>query len=85
MILSVLASVVFGSWWIIFSIIPFSLLEALFVIAYKRCRPSIGILIFPAWITKNIAWSVGIGNGILSLLIHPETRHRLRSKRAGCR
>ena len=83
MVLSVLASVAIGPWWIVLAIIPFSLIEALFVVAYHPCEPSIAMLIFPAWITKNIAWSVGVGHGILSLATNPETRRRLRAKRAG--
>jgi hypothetical protein len=83
MVLSVLVSATIGPWWIALAIIPFSLIEALVVVAYHRCRPSIALLTFPAWITKNIAWSVGIGHGILALAINPDTRHWLRTKRAG--
>jgi hypothetical protein len=66
----------------VFSIVPFSLLEALFVVAYRRCRPAIAVLTFPAWMVKNLAWSAGIAHGMVNLARQPETRRRLRSKRS---
>ena len=75
--LSILAGVTIGPWWIVFAILPFSLIEALVVVTYHRCRPLVAILTFPAWVTKNIAWSLGVGHGIFSLAINPEARRSL--------
>lgn len=80
-VVSVLVGAITGQWWIALAIVPFSLLEALFVVAYRRCRPIVALLTFPAWMTKNIAWSVGISHGIASLIFQPGTRRRLRQKR----
>jgi glycosyltransferase involved in cell wall biosynthesis len=80
-IASIAVAVTVGPWWVAFSIVPFSLAEALFVIAYRRCRPSIALLTFPAWMTKNLAWTAGIAQGLLSLAFQPDTRRRLRAKR----
>jgi hypothetical protein len=38
-------------------------------------------LTFPAWMTKNLAWTAGIAQGLLSLAFQPDTRRRLRAKR----
>ena len=81
LIASVIAAAVLGSWWILFAILPFSFLEALVVVIAHRCRPVIAMLTFPAWVTKNMSWSVGVGHGILSLAVRPEIRRQLRSKR----
>jgi hypothetical protein len=81
-VLSVIAAVTVAPWWVIFSIVPFSLLEALFVVTYRRVRPSIALLTFPAWLTKNVAWSVGVGRGLLVLLLGRHTRRHLRANRA---
>lgn len=82
-VVSVPAGALIGPWWIALAIIPFSLLEALFVVAYQRCRPAIALLTFPSWMTKNVAWSAGIAHGIVSLAAHAKTRRWLRAKRAG--
>ena len=82
-LVSVAVGVVIGQWWIAFSIVPFSLLEAVFVVAYQRCRPTVALLTFPAWLTKNVAWSAGIAHGMFSLATHSTTRRWLRAKRAG--
>jgi glycosyltransferase involved in cell wall biosynthesis len=81
-IASIVAAVTVGPWWLVFSIVPFSLLEALFVVSYRRCRPSVAVLTFPAWMTKNLAWSAGVGHGIVNLAFQPRTRRRLRTKRS---
>jgi hypothetical protein len=81
MIVSIIAAVVVGPWWLILAILPFSLLEAIVVVASNRCSPYVALLTFPAWITKNVSWSVGVGHGILSLVTHPTLRRRLASKR----
>ena len=80
-IASIVVAATVGPWWIAFSIVPFSLAEALFVVAYRRCRPTVALLTFPAWLTKNLAWTAGITRGIFNLALQPETRRRLRSKR----
>ncbi len=81
MIVSFIAAVVVGPWWLILAIVPFSLLEAIVVVATHRCSPYVAMLTFPAWITKNVAWSVGVSHGILSLVTHPKRRRRLASTR----
>ena len=81
MIVSIIAAVVVGQWWLILAILPFSLLEAIVVVASNRCTPYVALLTFPAWITKNVSWSVGVGHGILSLVTHPKLRRRLASTR----
>jgi hypothetical protein len=83
MTVSVLVGLSVGPWWITLAIVPFSLLEALFVIVYQRCRLSVAPLTFPAWITKNVAWSAGIAHGAVSLALQPQKRRWLRTKRSG--
>lgn len=78
-----LASLALRSWWFLFLTLPFSLLEALFVVFYQRCPARIAALTFPAWIIKNLFWSYGIGHGLMALVIDGDTRRLLRSKRAG--
>jgi glycosyltransferase involved in cell wall biosynthesis len=81
MLLSVVAAATTAApWWVVLSIVPFSLAESLFVVAYRRCRPSIAVFTFPAWLTKNVAWSVGVGHGLFVLTIDRKTRRHLRSK-----
>jgi glycosyltransferase involved in cell wall biosynthesis len=80
-IASVAVAAAFGPWWVALSIVPFSLAEALFVIAYRRPRPAVAALTFPAWMTKNVAWTAGIAQGLVTLACQPHTRRRLRAKR----
>jgi glycosyltransferase involved in cell wall biosynthesis len=79
-IASVIAAVILGEWWILSAIFAFSLLESLFVIVYKRCRPLLGLATFPAWLTKNIAWSVGVAQAVGSLAINSSVRRQLRAE-----
>jgi glycosyltransferase involved in cell wall biosynthesis len=78
-----LASLATRSWWFLLLTLPFSLLEALFVIVYQRCSAWTAALTFPAWIIKNLSWSYGTGHGLLLLAVDGDTRRVLRSKRAG--
>jgi glycosyltransferase involved in cell wall biosynthesis len=78
-----LTSVVIRSWWFLLLTLPFSLLEALFVIFYQRCPGRAAALTFPAWIIKNLSWSCGIGHGLVTLAFDGDTRRLLRAKRAG--
>ena len=52
-----------------------------FVRRYQRCPIRVAALTFPAWLIKNLAWSSGIGHGLLALTIDGNARHMLRSKR----
>jgi len=83
LVVSGLASLATGSWWLLLLALPFSLFEALFVIFYQRCPPRTAALTFPAWIVKNLSWSCGIGHGLVTLAVDGDTRRLLRSKRAG--
>ena len=77
------ASLATRSWWFLLLTLPFSLLEALFVILYQRCPARTAALTFPAWVIKNLSWSYGIGHGLMTLAVDGDTRRLLRSKRAG--
>jgi glycosyltransferase involved in cell wall biosynthesis len=79
----VIASLTLQSWRFLLLIILFSLAEALFVVFFERCPAKVALLTFPAWLVKNVAWSVGIGHGFVALAMDGDTRRLLRSKRAG--
>jgi len=76
-----LASAALRSWWPVLVIVPFSLLESLFVICYQRCPPQIAALTFPAWVIKNLSWGYGIGHGLVAFAVDGDTRRLLRAKR----
>jgi glycosyltransferase involved in cell wall biosynthesis len=78
-----LTSVATRSWWFLLATLPFSFLEALFVIFYQRCPARTAALTFPAWVVKNVSWSYGMGHGLVTLAVDRDTRRLLRSKRAG--
>lgn len=78
-----LASLATRSWWFLLLTLPFSFLEALFVVCYQRCPARTAALTFPAWIIKNLSWSCGIGHGLVTLVVDGDTRRMLRSKRTG--
>lgn len=78
-----LASLAIRSWWLLLVALPFSLLEALFVVLYQRCPARTAVLTFPAWVIKNLSWSYGIGHGLVTLAVDGDTRRLLRSKRVG--
>jgi glycosyltransferase involved in cell wall biosynthesis len=75
------ASLVTLTWWPVLLIIPFSFAEALATIVLERCAPQIAVRSFPAWLVKNVAWSLGILSGAISLAADPAIRRLLRSKR----
>ncbi len=75
------ASVAWWLWWPVLLIVPFSLLESLFVAIYQRCPPRVAVLAFPAWLIKNVAWSCGTVRGLITLAVDGDTRRMLRSKR----
>lgn len=74
-------ALVLRSWWPLLLNLPFALAEAIFVVCYQRCPIRVAALTFPAWLIKNLAWSSGIGHGLLALTIDGNARHMLRSKR----
>jgi len=78
-----ITSLVLRSWLFLLLTLPFSFLEALFVVLYQRCPPRVAALTFPAWVVKNLSWSYGIGYGLVALALDGDTRRRLRSKRNG--
>ncbi len=65
--------------WFLFIIIPFSLLEAVFVAIFRRCTPKVAFLTFPAWLIKNLSWSGGICHSMVSLALDHDARRLLRS------
>jgi succinoglycan biosynthesis protein ExoA len=77
------ASLATWTWWPVLLILPFSLLESLFVVVYQRCSPWVAVLTFPAWLIKNVAWSCGTVRGLMTLGFDGKTRQMLRSKRNG--
>jgi len=81
MLSSIGAAIAFRAWWPLLLILPFSLLESIFVIAHERCPILIAALTFPAWLVKNIFWSSGVLWGLISLAVDHRTRQLLRSKR----
>jgi glycosyltransferase involved in cell wall biosynthesis len=76
-----LAGLALQSWWPLLLIVPFSLLEALFVICYQRCPATVAALTTPAWLVKNLSWSCGIAHGLVALAADRDTRRLLRAKR----
>lgn len=75
------AALALRSWWPLLLNVPFALAEAIFVVCYQRCPIRVAALTFPAWLVKNLAWSSGIGHGLLALTVDGNARHMLRSKR----
>ncbi len=78
---SVVVAATTGPWWIAFSILPFSLLEAIFTVVYGK-RPGLIALSFPAWLTKNVAWSAGIVSAAAKIVGSPRERVRLQADSA---
>lgn len=77
------AALALGTWWPLLLNLPFALAEAVFVSCYQRCAPRIAALTFPAWIVKNVAWSVGICRGVVALAVDADTRRLMRGQRIG--
>ncbi|HMK63223.1 MAG TPA: glycosyltransferase [Acidimicrobiales bacterium] len=67
------------SWIPALILVPFSLAEAVFVGISQRCAPGEAVLLFPAWLVKNTAWSAGLAQGLASLAISRELRRTLRA------
>lgn len=80
-----LAGVALQSWWPPLLTVPFSLLEALFVVCCQRCPGTVAALTMPAWVVKNLSWSCGVATGLVSLALDGDTRRLLQAKRAGGR
>jgi glycosyltransferase involved in cell wall biosynthesis len=80
-----LTGVALQSWWPLLLTVPFSLLEALFVVCYQRCRATAAALTMPAWVVKNLSWSCGVAHGLVALAMNGDTRRLLRAKRSGGR
>jgi glycosyltransferase involved in cell wall biosynthesis len=68
-------------WWLVLAVVPFSALEAAFVVIYRRCRPHLFLLSWAAWMTKNVAWSAGMVRGLVDVGVHPPSRNLVRQKR----
>jgi len=73
-ILSLIISIILIDFWILLSIIVFSLAEAIFVDIYRRPTLSASLLTFPAWLVKNISWSLGILNAFYTLIFNKRFR-----------
>lgn len=67
--------------WLSLAIVPFSLAEAVYVVAVKRPRPVIAALTVPSWLVKNVAWSAGVTAEAASLAAKADKRRRLRATR----
>ena len=76
-----LAGVALRSWWPPLLTVPFSLLEALFVVCYQRCPATVAALTVPAWVVKNLSWSCGVAHGLVALAMDRDTRRLLHAKR----
>ncbi len=76
-----LAGVALRSWWPLLLTVPFSLLEALFVVCYQRCPAKVAALTGPAWVVKNLSWSCGVAHGLVALALDGDTRRLLHAKR----
>jgi len=61
------------------AIVLFSLVESSFVILYRRPARNVAYLLFPAWLTKNVAWSFGVVRAMYTLVTNHEMRSILRS------
>jgi glycosyltransferase involved in cell wall biosynthesis len=81
MVASVVAAVRFRRPSLALAIVPFSVAEAAYVVIAKRPRAVIAALTVPSWLTKNVAWSLGVLAGAAKLAVEPETRRRLRGTR----
>ena len=75
-----LAGVALQSWWPLLLTVPFSLLEALFVVCYQRCPATVAALTMPAWVVKNLSWSCGVAHGLVALAMDGDTRRLLHAK-----
>jgi len=73
-ILSMILSILLKSLLPLLSIFLFSFAESVFVILSKHPSFIISILTFPAWLTKNIAWSLGLICGIYILITKKQFR-----------
>lgn len=73
---------VFQTWWPLLLNIPFALAEAIFVICFQRCPARVAVLTFPAWLVKNLSWSVGICAAFVRLAVSADARRITRSKPA---
>jgi glycosyltransferase involved in cell wall biosynthesis len=76
------ASLALQTWWPMLLNIPFALAEALFVVCFQRCPMRIAALTFPAWLVKNLSWTVGMGSGLVTLAVNADSRNLVRAKRA---
>lgn len=74
------AALSLGTWWPLLLNLPFALAEATFVVCYQRCPPRIAALTFPAWLVKNVSWTIGMGHGLVALAIDGDTRRLVRTK-----
>ena len=78
----VAAALAASCWPLALLIVPFSLLEAGFVVCYQRCPAGAALLSGPAWVVKNLSWSSGLVLGLVTLAFDADTRRLLRAKRA---
>jgi len=79
--LGLVGAVVTRRWWLALSIVPFSALEAGFVVLYRRCPLRLFPLSWAAWTIKNVAWSAGMIRGLVDYGVHPPSRAMVRRKR----
>jgi glycosyltransferase involved in cell wall biosynthesis len=77
------ASLALRTWWPLLLNVPFALTEAIFVVCYQRCSGQVAVLTFPAWLVKNLSWTIGIGSGLVALAVDADARQLVRTKRVG--
>lgn len=63
---------------LLLGIVAFSLVESVVVVLYRRLPLSIAVLVPPAWLTKNVAWSLGVVRAGLTLSLDKRFRGELR-------
>ena len=83
--LGLVGTAVTGRWWPALSVVPFSALEAAFVVLYRRASPGLFPLSWAAWTVKNTAWCAGTVRGLVDYGVHRPTRDLVRRKRIEAR
>lgn len=74
---SALAAAVFKRPVWLLGIVAFSFAESVFVVCYQRLSGAVGVLVFPAWLTKNVAWSIGVLRAFAILAMNGKFRREI--------
>ena len=79
--LGLVAAAVTRRWWPALAVVPFSALEAGFVVLHRRRPLREFPLSWAAWTVKNVAWSAGMVRGMVDFGVHRPSRDLVRRKR----